>query len=120
VLRLKLYYHYKKTNDRKKLSFAGRYSFEFVSKKILLLTPVTLLAGGSGVIRAGDQIQETRVGSIDSYFTEIRMREGGGGGGSGRGGSATIIVAIIKVSLNLRGQAQLKSSHSLFQQVSLV
>jgi len=99
----------KKTNDRKKLSFAGRYSFEFVSKKILG-------SGDSSVVSSEPNHRD--IDLIDSYFTEIRMGEGcRGGSGWGR---ATIIIAIIKVSLNLRGQAQLKSSHSLFQQVSLV
>ena len=59
---------------------------------------------------------------INSYFTEIwvggQARPGGRRGG-GRGRGATVVVTVVKVSLNLRGQTQLKSSHSLFQQVSL-
>jgi len=36
----------------------------------------------------------------------------------GRGGS-TVVVTVVEISLDLRSQIQLQSSHSLFQQVAL-
>ena len=93
-----------KPNERK-TSFAGRCSLSLCRIKNML----TASAAGLVVL-------------INSYFTEIwvggQARPGGRRGG-GRGRGATVVVTVVKVSLNLRGQTQLKSSHSLFQQVSL-
>ena len=57
---------------------------------------------------------------INSYFTEISIGVSSLLGG-GRGGATLSIVsvAVIEVSLNLGGQAHLKSTHSLFEKVSL-
>ena len=44
--------------------------------------------------------------SIDSYFTEIR---------EGVRGAALVFRVLVEVSLNLRRQPKLQTSHSLFQ-----